>query len=82
MKPNQAIMEKGAAFTNSCFHPLKLLDILNVILILSNDKSLFRGKALIDDRTKYGVTEFEGEHIHFKTERFPNWESVLEYLEC
>ena len=51
-------------------------------LIISNDKSLFTGKALIDDRTKYGVTKFNGEHIHFNTERFPDWESVLDYLGC
>jgi 5'(3')-deoxyribonucleotidase len=49
-------------------------------LILSNDKSLFTGRALIDDRTKYGVTEFKGEHIHFATDKFPDWNSVLEYL--
>jgi 5'(3')-deoxyribonucleotidase len=49
-------------------------------LILSNDKSLFTGRALIDDRTKYGVTEFKGEHIHFDTDKFPDWNSVLEYL--
>lgn len=51
-------------------------------LIISNDKSLFKGKALIDDRTKYGVTKFDGEHIHFRTERFPDWKSVLSHLEC
>ena len=49
-------------------------------LIISNDKSLFSGKALIDDRLKYGVTKFNGEHIHFGSEKFPNWESVLKYL--
>jgi 5'(3')-deoxyribonucleotidase len=49
-------------------------------LIISNDKSLFTGKALIDDRLKYGVTKFKGEHIHFGSEKFPNWESVLKYL--
>lgn len=51
-------------------------------LIISNDKSLFTGRALIDDRTKYGVTKFKGEHIHFGTDRFPNWESILNYLDC
>jgi hypothetical protein len=35
--PNQAIMEKGAAFTSKFFHPIKLLGIPKVILILSND---------------------------------------------
>ena len=49
-------------------------------LIISNDKSLFTGRALIDDRTKYGVTKFGGEHIHFGSDKFPNWNSVLEYL--
>jgi 5'(3')-deoxyribonucleotidase len=45
-----------------------------------NDKSLFTGRALIDDRMKYGVTKFKGEHIHFVSEKFPGWKSVLEYL--
>ena len=27
-----------------------------------------------------GQEEFEGEWIHFKTEKFPNWETVVEYL--
>ena len=49
-------------------------------LIISNDKSLFTGRAIIDDRTKYGVTKFKGEHIHFGTDKFPDWDSVLEYL--
>jgi 5'(3')-deoxyribonucleotidase len=49
-------------------------------LIISNDKSLFHGRALIDDRTKYGVTKFQGEHIHFGTEKFPDWNSVTSYL--
>lgn len=49
-------------------------------LIISNDKSLFTGKCLIDDRFKYGVSKFKGEHIHFGSDRFPNWESILKYL--
>lgn len=51
-------------------------------LIISNDKSLFTGRAIIDDRTKYGVTKFKGEHIQFGTSRFPDWETILEYLGC
>ena len=51
-------------------------------LIISSDKSLFTGRALIDDRLKYGVSKFKGEHIHFKTDKFPDWNSVLEYLDC
>lgn len=55
-------------------------DVAYKRLIISNDKSLFTGRALIDDRMKYGVTKFKGEHIHFASEKFPGWESVLEYL--
>ena len=51
-------------------------------LIISNDKSLFSGRAIIDDRTKYGVKQFNGEHIHFGTEEFPDWNYVLKYLNC
>lgn len=49
-------------------------------LILSHNKGLFSGRALIDDRLRNGVDRFQGEHIHFGTERFPDWSAVLEYL--
>ena len=49
-------------------------------LILSHNKNLNRGHYLIDDRDKNGAKEFEGEHIHFGTERFPDWSTVLAYL--
>ncbi len=52
-------------------------------LILSHDKGLVKGDFLIDDRIQEfhnGVHVFEGEHIHFGTEKFPNWEVVVKYL--
>ena len=49
-------------------------------LILTHNKNLNKGDYLIDDRIKNGAGEFEGEHIHFLTERFPDWNSVLDYL--
>jgi 5'(3')-deoxyribonucleotidase len=49
-------------------------------LILSHHKHLNKGDYIIDDRTKNGVEHFEGEHIHFGTEQFPDWDSVCEYL--
>jgi 5'(3')-deoxyribonucleotidase len=49
-------------------------------LFLSHNKHLPRGDYLIDDRTKHGVLDFAGEHIHFGTARFPDWDSVLAYL--
>ncbi len=49
-------------------------------LILTHHKNLNKGDYLIDDRTKNGAAEFEGEHIHFGTEKFPDWDSVMSYL--
>jgi 5'(3')-deoxyribonucleotidase len=49
-------------------------------LILSSQKHLNRGDYLIDDRTTNGAADFEGEHIHFGTDEFPDWPSVLAYL--
>ena len=49
-------------------------------LILTHHKNLNIGDYLIDDRTNNGVDLFKGEHIHFGSERFPNWGVVVEYL--
>ena len=49
-------------------------------LILSHNKHLNKGDYLIDDRTANGAGDFEGEHIHFGEEPFPDWDAVLEYL--
>lgn len=51
-------------------------------LILSHHKNLNIGDYLIDDRTANGAGEFLGEHIHFGTERFPDWQSVVKYLKA
>ena len=49
-------------------------------LILSSNKNLNAGDYLIDDRTANGASDFKGEHIHFMTEKFKNWDDVLNYL--
>ena len=49
-------------------------------LILSHHKNLNAGNFLIDDRTKNGSGEFGGEHIHFGTDKFPDWKTVVFYL--
>ena len=49
-------------------------------LILSHHKHLNSGDYLIDDRLKNGADKFTGEHIHFGTEEFPDWKSVVNYL--
>jgi 5'-nucleotidase len=49
-------------------------------LILSHNKNLNSGDYLIDDRLRNGAADFKGEHIHFGTPKFPDWQSVLSYL--
>lgn len=49
-------------------------------LIISHHKNLNKGDYLIDDRTKNGAGEFDGELIQFGSERFPNWQTITDYL--
>jgi 5'(3')-deoxyribonucleotidase len=49
-------------------------------LILTHHKDLNIGDYLIDDRTKNGTDQFKGEHIHFGSAKFPNWQTVVSYL--
>ena len=53
---------------------------LNKRLILSHRKDFLKGDYLIDDRPNNGAKEFEGEWIHFGSDRFPEWETILNYL--
>ena len=55
-------------------------DVAHKRLILSHNKNLNRGDYLIDDRTKNGAGEFQGELIKFGTREFPDWRSVTDYL--
>ncbi len=49
-------------------------------LILSHNKHLNLGDYLIDDRTANGAGQFTGELILFGGSKFPNWNSVIQYL--
>jgi len=49
-------------------------------LILTHHKNLNSGHFLIDDRSKNGADRFEGEHLIFGSDRFPDWHAVLAYL--
>ena len=49
-------------------------------LILSHNKHLNMGDYLVDDRTKNGAGDFTGELIQFGTDKFPDWDSVVQYL--
>jgi len=41
---------------------------------------LATGDILVDDRLKNGAKEFKGTHVHFGTKAFPDWESVVKFL--
>jgi 5'(3')-deoxyribonucleotidase len=49
-------------------------------LILTHNKDLNIGHFLVDDRLKNGADKFKGELLHFGTEKFPDWNAVLDYL--
>ena len=55
-------------------------DLAKKRVIFSHNKHLNMGDYLIDDRLANGAGEFKGTHIHFGTDEFPNWTSVLNYL--
>jgi 5'(3')-deoxyribonucleotidase len=48
--------------------------------IMCGDKSLLKGDYLIDDTNNANQDKFEGEWIHFGSDKFPNWDKVVEYL--
>jgi 5'-nucleotidase len=49
-------------------------------IIISHNKNLCHGDYIIDDNTRNGVSDFKGEHIHFGSDKFPDWNHVMEYL--
>lgn len=49
-------------------------------LILSHHKDLNQGDFLIDDRTKNGAKNFQGELLLFGSDAYPDWEHVLNRL--
>ena len=55
-------------------------DVFHKRMVITHCKNLCIGDILIDDRGKNGTNEFEGEWMHFGSERFPDWKSVLDYL--
>lgn len=57
-------------------------DVFHKKIILTHNKELLNdGQSyLIDDRTKHGADQFGERHIHFHTDKFPDWGSVVNYL--
>ena len=49
-------------------------------LILCHFKNFLIGDYLIDDRRHNGAKDFQGEWLHFGSDKFPNWKSILKYI--
>ena len=55
-------------------------DVFHKRMVVTHCKHLCQGDYLIDDRSKHGASEFSGEWLQFGSDRFPHWDSVLDYL--
>lgn len=58
-------------------------DVFHKRMIITHCKGLLaaqKGALLIDDRTGHGASDFGERHIHFGTESFPDWPSVVAYF--
>lgn len=55
-------------------------DVFHKKMVITHRKELCQGDYLIDDRSKNGTSEFRGKWIEFGSQRFPDWDSVVEYL--
>lgn len=55
-------------------------DVFHKKMVITHCKNLCKGDILIDDRGKNGTSLFEGEWIEFGSERYPDWNAVLDYL--
>jgi len=48
---------------------------------LCHHKNFLIGDILIDDRKWNGAKDFKGEWIEFGSEKFPDWDAVMNRLE-
>ena len=55
-------------------------DVFHKKMVITHRKDLCQGDYLIDERGKNGTSEFRGKWIEFGSPRFPDWDSVVEYL--
>tara|TARA_B100000579_G_C22777116_1_gene827223 strand:+ start:982 stop:1422 length:441 start_codon:yes stop_codon:yes gene_type:complete len=49
-------------------------------LILTHHKNLNFGDFLIDDRIANGAALFNGQHLLFGSNQYPDWEAICDYL--
>ena len=79
---SSAPWDNPEAWTHKRLWVAKYFDvkIIRKRLILSHHKQLLIGDYLIDDNEWNGASEFQGKWIHFGSNEFPDWKTVLNYL--
>ena len=79
---SSAPWDNPEAWTHKRLWVAKYFDvkIIRKRLILSHHKQLLIGDYLIDDNQWNGASEFQGKWIHFGSQEFPDWKTVLNYL--
>ena len=79
---SSAPWDNPEAWTHKRLWVAKYFDvkIIRKRLILSHHKQLLIGDYLIDDNQWNGASDFQGKWIHFGSQEFPNWKTVLNYL--
>ena len=79
---SSAPWDNPEAWTHKRLWVAKYFDvkIIRKRLILSHHKQLLIGDYLIDDNKWNGASEFQGKWIHFGSNEFPDWKTVLNYL--
>ena len=79
---SSAPWDNPEAWTHKRLWVAKYFDvkIIRKRLILSHHKQLLIGDYLIDDNKWNGASEFQGKWIHFGSNEFPDWKTVLNYF--
>ena len=79
---SSAPWDNPEAWTHKRLWVAKYFDvkIIRKRLILSHHKHLLIGDYLIDDNEWNGASEFQGKWIHFGSQEFPDWKTVLNFL--
>lgn len=79
---SSAPWDNPEAWTHKRLWVAKYFDvkIIRKRLILSHHKQLLIGDYLIDDNEWNGASDFQGKWIHFGSNEFPDWKTVLNYL--
>ncbi len=73
--------DNPTSFTDKVLWIDEFLPIAKNKLILSARKDFCEGDYLIDDRAAHGASEFKGKWLQFGSEKFPDWKTIVDYID-